>query len=93
MLYACTTSTNFLSPPPSPFPSAHMLVHSCLVYDFGSRNRLHGVPRALWYGLEFCKYVLNDVWLDRRVEVCLRGHNVGAQFKQHLDGFHRSTIR
>lgn len=28
---------------------------TCLVWDFGSRNKKRGVPRALWYGLEFLR--------------------------------------
>jgi hypothetical protein len=33
-----------------------------MVYDYGSRNKKRGVPRALWYGLEFVRFALNWVW-------------------------------
>ena len=38
------------------------LDHKCVVYDFGARKP---VPRAVYQGLEFVKYVLNRRWLDR----------------------------
>lgn len=34
---------------------AMALGYDCYVYDFGSRNKTDGTPRALWYGLEFIK--------------------------------------
>ena len=36
--------------------------YNCIVYDYGSRNKKRGVPRALWYGLEFVRFALNWVW-------------------------------
>ena len=43
--------------------------HCVLVYDFGSRNKKRGVPRALWMGMEFVRWVLGRLWygsmLDR----------------------------
>lgn len=36
--------------------------YNCMVYDYGSRNKKRGVPRALWYGLEFVRFALNWVW-------------------------------
>jgi hypothetical protein len=41
-----------------PHPSGY----NCMVYDYGSRNKKRGVPRALWYGLEFVRFALNWVW-------------------------------
>lgn len=32
------------------------------VWDLGSRNKLHGAPRALWSGLEFVRWLLDYVW-------------------------------
>ena len=40
------------------------LGYSCVVYDFGSRDKKRGVPRALWYGLEFTRFALNRYWFD-----------------------------
>ena len=38
------------------------LGHKCVVYDFGARKP---IPRAVYQGLEFVKYVLNRRWLDK----------------------------
>lgn len=38
------------------------LGHKCIVYDFGARKP---IPRAVYQGLEFVKYVLNRRWLDK----------------------------
>lgn len=36
--------------------------HRCVVYDFGARKP---IPRAVYQGLEFVKYVLNRRWLNQ----------------------------
>ena len=38
------------------------LGHKCVVYDFGARKP---IPRAVYQGLEFVKYVLNRRWLNK----------------------------
>ena len=38
------------------------LGHKCIVYDFGARKP---IPRAVYQGLEFVKYVLNRRWLGK----------------------------
>lgn len=38
------------------------LGHECVVYDFGARKP---IPRAVYQGLEFVKYVLNRRWLGK----------------------------
>lgn len=38
------------------------LGHKCIVYDFGARKL---IPRAVYQGLEFVKYVLNRRWLNK----------------------------
>ena len=42
------------------------LGYSCVVYDFGSRDKKRGVPRALWYGTEFVRYALDWYWFDAK---------------------------
>mmetsp|Transcript_8976 Transcript_8976/g.21244 ORF Transcript_8976/g.21244 Transcript_8976/m.21244 type:complete len:273 (+) Transcript_8976:2113-2931(+) len=59
----------------------------CFVYDFASREKRRGVPRSLWYGLQFCrfaftKYVLGDERLPTRL--LLRGNNVVEYWKNHV---------
>jgi len=69
------------------------LGHVCLVYDFGSRNKKRGAPRALWYGLEFIRYALEKMWLDQRGRAYLRGHDAAAAFDSHVRGLSTSTER
>ena len=38
------------------------LGHKCIVYDFGARKP---IPRAVYQGLEFIKYVLHRRWLNK----------------------------
>lgn len=76
---------------------AHLaLGYEVRVYDFGSRrsrwiteegSEPTFVPRALWWGLEWARYALNDIWhLPAATEQppILRGHNVEALFQQQL---------
>lgn len=35
---------------------------SCLVWDFGSRNKKRGIPRALWYALHAPCIVKHMTW-------------------------------
>lgn len=74
------------------FLMAAALGHSCMVYDYGSRDRKRGAPRALWYGLEFVRFALNTTWFGEpdRIPV-LRGKNVQRDFKKKLDGLSKST--
>lgn len=65
----------------------------CLVYDFGSRNKKRGVPRALWYGTEFIRYALNLAWYETEGDAFLRGYGVKAQFRKHYDAFAKPTRR
>ncbi|KAK9852863.1 hypothetical protein WJX84_010876 [Apatococcus fuscideae] len=57
----------------------------CLVYDLGSRNRVQGVPKAVWYGLEFIRYALEMLWMRRSGEVFLRGVRCTANFQKYLE--------
>jgi hypothetical protein len=69
------------------------LGHPCFVVDYASRNRKRGVPRALWYGLEFAAYALDSVWLGepQRAPV-LRGFNVSADFALKFERFSKPTV-
>ena len=74
------------------FLIAAALGYSCVVYDYGSRDKKRGAPRALWYGLEFVRYALNVEWFGEadRVPV-LRGKNVAHDFSRKLRGFPKSA--
>ena len=68
---------------------------ACVVYDCGSRDGKHGVPRALWYGTEFIKYALHSLWFPElgatRPSAVLRGYNVAAHWDTVLSGLPDST--
>eukprot|EP00188_Purpureofilum_apyrenoidigerum_P003348 Plantae.Rhodophyta-Purpureofilum_apyrenoidigerum.ctg3475.p2 GENE.Plantae.Rhodophyta-Purpureofilum_apyrenoidigerum.ctg3475~~Plantae.Rhodophyta-Purpureofilum_apyrenoidigerum.ctg3475.p2 ORF type:complete len:282 (-),score=43.49 Plantae.Rhodophyta-Purpureofilum_apyrenoidigerum.ctg3475:227-1072(-) len=55
--------------------------HNCYVYDLASRSKKYGVPRAIWYGLEFVRYACAFCWFGENSPqlpetVLLRGKNV-----------------
>eukprot|EP00967_Tisochrysis_lutea_P036972 scaffold44529_cov30-Tisochrysis_lutea.AAC.2 len=71
------------------------LGHECRVYDFGSRGAVwidpdghqseKYVPRAIWWGLEWWRYALNNVWeLPNTRAPILRGVNVESRFREAL---------
>ncbi|KAG2442952.1 hypothetical protein HXX76_003027 [Chlamydomonas incerta] len=68
------------------------LGHTCIVYDCGSRRR-DGTPRALWYGLEFVRYCLTQLWKLPPCPALLRGRNVARTFDGHIRGFKQSTVK
>jgi hypothetical protein len=59
--------------------------HCVLVYDFGSRNKKRGAPRALWMGIEFVRWTLDRVWFRRQRPAWVRGNNVENLFQELLD--------
>lgn len=78
------------------FLDADLLLHlalgrCCIVIDYGSRNKKRGAPRALWMGLEFVRFALMRLWLDRPATAYLRGHSVGDAFERTLQGFSKSS--
>jgi len=64
------------------------------VYDFGSRNKKRGAPRALWYGLEFMRYVLMRLWYPSvPATAFLRGHDVSRAFDREISGLNKTNIK
>lgn len=63
----------------------------CLVWDFGSRNRKRGVPRAIWYGLEFLRYAATLMWLRKPATGYLRGYNVANDWAYHVKNFSKAA--
>ncbi|DBA85294.1 TPA: hypothetical protein ACH3X2_005986 [Trebouxia sp. C0005] len=68
------------------------LGHCCLVWDFASRNKKRGIPRALWYGLEFVNYVLRRLWFQRCTDAWLRRQNVTSVFEAHYNDLQKTTV-
>lgn len=74
------------------FLLAAALGYSCVVVDYGSRDKKRGVPRAVWYGLEFVRFALDEVWhggASRRP--VLRGKAVERDFARKLRGLSKSA--
>ncbi|CAG9465532.1 unnamed protein product [Pedinophyceae sp. YPF-701] len=63
------------------------------VWDFGSRNRKRGIPRALWYGLEWTRWCLEREWLGRKGDGILRGYNVTREFVDHANSLEKGVKR
>lgn len=55
---------------------------NCYVYDFASRSKLSGVPRALYLGVQFIKWSLAYLWFSKSApelipdRVMVRGKNL-----------------
>ncbi|KAK9821651.1 hypothetical protein WJX74_004456 [Apatococcus lobatus] len=57
----------------------------CLVYDLGSRNRVQGAPKAIWYGLEFIRFVLEMLWFRHSEDAYLRGVKSTTSFYTYIN--------
>lgn len=44
------------------------LGNECIIYDYGTRKP---IPRAIYQGVEFIKFVLNKFWYDKDIDVFL----------------------
>jgi len=53
------------------------LGHHCIVYDYGANK---GVPRAVWQGLEWLKYVLARHWHHKTYTPQGRASTCGSYF-------------
>jgi hypothetical protein len=54
------------------------LGYECVVYDYGANKP---VPRAVYQGLEFVRYVLNLHWFGRETPAYVKGHNAAGYFR------------
>src|SRR3989304_3594428 len=62
----------------------------CVVIDFGANKN---VPRAIYQGLEFVRYVLNRRWLGLAIKPIVRGNNVSEYFSEQYDKLSDSTLK
>lgn len=70
---------------PDSFLLALSLGYTPIVYDYGSRDPSSGVPRALWYGMVFIRWVLEIVWLGApSLPPYLRGKDASHYFQQRF---------
>lgn len=70
------------------FLMAIALGYTVYVYDYSARKE---IPRALYKGLEFVRYVLNRDWLQQSVDVNVNGHNSKDYFEEVYRSFRKRT--
>lgn len=58
------------------------LGHTCIVYDYSNKRE---VPRAIWQGLEWIKFVLMKIWFDITYVPEGRGNNCSNYFEDIYD--------
>mmetsp|Transcript_5119 Transcript_5119/g.5253 ORF Transcript_5119/g.5253 Transcript_5119/m.5253 type:complete len:325 (-) Transcript_5119:61-1035(-) len=78
------------------------LGYVCVVYDYGSRgnsmgdDEREGIPRAFWWGTEWIRYVLDNLWHleDEGKEVYMvRGYNSKKIFENQMKLLPKSLKR
>lgn len=58
------------------------------VYDCGAHKE---IPRAIYQGLEFVKFVLNKRWFDNAYIPIVRGHNCYQYFLEQYQQLNKKT--
>jgi hypothetical protein len=64
------------------------LGYECIIYDFGAHSE---TSKAMYYGIEWIKYVLNIRWFGNTEIPYVRGTNVARQFAQHYKTIGKKT--
>ena len=71
-----------------------------ILLDFGCRgskvsDHRDGIPRSYWWGIEWIKFVLNDIWdLETRDDIpMVRGCNVQKAFADEIKGLPKDLRR
>jgi hypothetical protein len=76
----------------------------CIIYDYGSRGTQWpdadsgeqkgiGCPRAIWWGLEWVKYVLRRVWGMENEDPIVRGYNVKSEWDRAYCSLSKSYLK
>lgn len=66
------------------------LGNSVYVIDFGANKE---VPRALYQGVEFIKYVLNRRWLNTVIQPTVRGNDCAKYFDECYRNLDKRTLK
>jgi len=64
------------------------LNYECLIFDAGANK---SVPRAVYQGIIWIKFVLNKYWLNKDTIPIVRGHNCYGYFNQAYNQLSNST--
>jgi len=63
---------------------------TCFIIDYTQRKK---VPRALFQGVEWIKFVLNRIWLDKEYKPLVRGNDASRYFAEMYKTLQPSTIK
>jgi len=66
------------------------LGNRCIIYDFGANKE---VPRAIWQGLEFVKFVLYEKWFGHTYRFSGRMATAGKYMQDVYDRLSPKTIK
>ena len=64
------------------------LGYECVVYDFGANSK---TSKAVYYGLEWIRYVLNRRWFGNEAIPLVKGKNVSASFQKFYSKLSKKT--
>ena len=64
------------------------LGYECIIYDFGAKNY---ISKAIYYGIEWIKYVLNIRWFNKLETPYIKGKKVEKQFAEHYKKINKKT--
>lgn len=62
----------------------------CYVYDYGAKK---DVPRALWQGLEWVRYVLHRRWMNEKITPRCRGNDCSKYFDACYQTLESRTLK
>jgi len=64
------------------------LGYECIIYDFGAKS---DTSKAVYYGIEWIKYVLNIRWFGNLETPFIKGKKVEKQFAEHYKKISKKT--
>ena len=64
------------------------LNYECIIYDFGAKSE---TSKAIYYGIEWIKYVLNIRWFGKTEIPYIKGKKVEKQFAEHYKKIDKKT--
>lgn len=62
---------------------------NCYIIDYAQRKK---IPRALFQGVEWIKFVLNKVWLNREYKPLIRGNDASRYFAEQYKLLDKITL-
>lgn len=60
-----------------------------IIYDFSAKK---AVPRSVYQGVEWIRYILNRVWFDRETTAYVKNHDCTDYFREKYKEIDKSTF-